>query len=73
MRHPEEPIRKEDMVAIDAMHMRATSKWPGGFFASYHAYPYYPDFLRLQPSYRHARTRTRPTWRICAPTTRVRP
>ena len=55
MRHPEEPIDKEDMVSVDPMHMKATAKWPGGFFASYHAYPYYPDFLRLQPSYRNAK------------------
>ena len=47
-------MRKEDMVSVDAMHLRATAKWPGGFFASYHAYPYYPDFMRLQPSYRRA-------------------
>ena len=33
------------------MHMRATERWPGGFFASYHAYPYYPDFLGLDPGY----------------------
>ena len=46
---------KEDMVSVDAMHLRATAKWPGGFFASYHAYPYYPDFMRLQPSYRRAK------------------
>lgn len=51
LRHPEEPIRNEDLVSIDAMHMRAESAWPGGFFASYHVYPYYPDFLGLQPSY----------------------
>ncbi len=55
LRHPEEPMRKEDMVSIDAMHIRATASWPGGFFASYHAYPYYPDFMRLQPSYRRAK------------------
>src|SRR5690242_12028825 len=55
LRHPEEPTAKEDMVSVDAMHMRATARWPGGFFASYHAYPYYPDFLRLQPSYRNAK------------------
>lgn len=51
MRHPDEPLEKEDMVSVDAMHVRATADWPAGFFASYHAYPYYPDFLRLQPSY----------------------
>ena len=25
-----------------------TLAWPGGTFASYHAYPYYPDFLRYE-------------------------
>jgi hypothetical protein len=51
--HPREPLRKEDMVSVDATHVHATDRWPGGFFASYHAYPYYPDFLRLE--YRDAR------------------
>jgi cellulose synthase/poly-beta-1,6-N-acetylglucosamine synthase-like glycosyltransferase len=51
LEHPEEPLETEDLVSIDAMHMTATDQWPGGFFASYHAYPYYPDFLRTQPSY----------------------
>jgi hypothetical protein len=55
LEHPEEPTGKEDMVSVDAMHLRATARWPGGFFASYHAYPYYPDFMRLQPSYRRAK------------------
>jgi hypothetical protein len=50
LRHPEEPIAHEDAVSVDATHLSATPAWPGGFFASYHAYPYYPDFLRLQPS-----------------------
>jgi hypothetical protein len=51
--HPREPLPNEDLVSIDAAHLRATDRWPGGFFASYHAYPYYPDFLRLE--YRDAR------------------
>jgi hypothetical protein len=51
LRHPEEPIAHEDSATVDATKLRATPAWPGGFFASYHAYPYYPDFLRLQPSY----------------------
>jgi hypothetical protein len=56
--HPEEPIGQEDEVSVDARRLHATSAWPGGFFASYHAYPYYPDFLRLQPGYlRYARAR----------------
>jgi hypothetical protein len=55
LHHPTEPLRKEDMASIDATHLRATAAWPGGLFASYHAYPYYPDFMRLQPGYRSAR------------------
>jgi hypothetical protein len=51
LEHPAEPLAQEDMVSVDAMHLRATDRWPGGFFASYHAYPYYPDFLRQEPSY----------------------
>jgi hypothetical protein len=51
LRHPEEPLPQEDLVSIDAMHLAATSRWPGGFFASYHAYPYYPEFLGLSRAY----------------------
>ena len=46
LEHPAEPIDIEDLVGIDANHVRPTAAWPGGSFASYHAYPYYPDFLR---------------------------
>jgi hypothetical protein len=52
LRHPSEPLPREDMVPVDAMHVAATRAWPGGFFASYHVYPYYPDFLGLTPAYR---------------------
>ncbi|WP_197029897.1 glycosyltransferase family 2 protein [Cellulomonas sp. URHE0023] len=45
--HPTEPNVLEDLVGIDAEHVLPTAAWPGGTFASYHAYPYYPDFLRL--------------------------
>ncbi len=46
LHHPSEPLAQEDMVSVDATHIAASAEWPGGFFASYHAYPYYPDFLR---------------------------
>jgi hypothetical protein len=46
LEHPSEPLPEEDSISVDAMHLRATRAWPGGLFASYHAYPYYPDFLR---------------------------
>jgi hypothetical protein len=51
IRHPEEPFETEDLIVVDAKHMAATPAWPGGFFASYHAYPYYPDGLRFQTEY----------------------
>lgn len=49
--HPEEPLASEDLVSIDATHLEATPAWPAGYFASFHAYPYYPDFLRWQANY----------------------
>jgi hypothetical protein len=55
LEHPTEPLPQEDLVSVDAMHMSATDDWPGGFFASYHAYPYYPDFLSLEPRYKRAK------------------
>jgi hypothetical protein len=48
LRHPTEP--QEDLVQLDADHVRATADWPAGTFASYHAYPYDPDFLRHEPA-----------------------
>lgn len=52
LRHPEEPdAAKEDGVSVDPMNVTATRAWPAGFFASYHVYPYYPDFLRWSPTY----------------------
>ena len=47
--HPDEPLAIEDQVGVDANFIAATASWPGGFYASYHAYPYYPDFVRYQP------------------------
>ena len=55
LRHPQEPHPQEDLVGVDANHVRASAAWPGGTFASFHAYPYYPDFLRHDPSYRSYR------------------
>ena len=48
--HPDEPIEGEDVVGVDANHIAADRKWSGGFFASYHAYPYFPDFMRHEPA-----------------------
>jgi hypothetical protein len=54
--HPVEPVAGEDLVAVDANNVQPTTAWPGGTFASYHAYPYYPDFQRHEPglsAFRH--------------------
>ena len=45
-----------DSVGLDAVKMRASAAYPAGVFASYHAYPYYPDFLRVDPQYSRARS-----------------
>jgi hypothetical protein len=54
LRHPGEPLPNEDLVGIDANHIAASSAWRGGYFASYHAYPYYPDFQRHEPDLQQA-------------------
>ncbi|MFS0556626.1 hypothetical protein [Brevibacillus sp. 179-C9.3 HS] len=43
--HPGEPIQHEDLVSVDPTHIEPT-QWEAGYFASYHVYPYYPDFFR---------------------------
>ena len=49
---PAEPHEYEnDAIGLDAMLVRATGRNPAGWFASYHAYPYYPDFLLNDPVY----------------------
>ncbi len=50
LRHPDEPLTDEDLSDVDANHVQPTAAWRGGYFASYHAYPYYPDFLRHEPA-----------------------
>jgi tetratricopeptide (TPR) repeat protein len=52
-----EPILEydNDAVDLDSMHLSATDQFAAGFFASYHAYPYYPEFMILDPEYSKAR------------------
>ncbi|MEP6857279.1 MAG: hypothetical protein ABI994_02760 [Gemmatimonadales bacterium] len=45
-----------DAVGLDALKMHATSAFPAGVFASYHVYPYYPEFLLVDPGYSKARS-----------------
>lgn len=60
---PPEPSREydNDAIGLDARRMRATAGFTAGLFASYHAYPYYPDFLVLDPEYARAAGREGPS------------
>src|SRR5206468_3607091 len=43
---PEAPKEyNNDAIGLDAALVRPTAAYPAGVFASFHAYPYYPDFL----------------------------
>ncbi|QFG00238.1 hypothetical protein PB01_16270 [Psychrobacillus glaciei] len=49
---PAEPLEQEDLASVDPnhMHIKEGLELPG-LFASYHVYPYYPDFLNLDEKY----------------------
>ncbi|TDF93854.1 hypothetical protein [Paenibacillus piri] len=51
LQHPNEPSDNEDLVSVDPMHVAPAGNWKAGYFASYHVYPYYPDFLRYEEKY----------------------
>ncbi|MGH9650120.1 MAG: tetratricopeptide repeat protein, partial [Terriglobales bacterium] len=44
-----------DTTSIDEAKFHAQPAYQAGLFASYHVYPYYPDFLLLDPQYLNAR------------------
>jgi hypothetical protein len=47
---------ENDAVGLDPNLVEPTPANPAGWFASYHAYSYYPDFISLDPGYRKARS-----------------
>ncbi len=49
--HDNEPDPKEDLVGIDFEHIHLRRTAFAGMFASYHVYPYYPEFINVQPEY----------------------
>lgn len=49
--HPNEPDLKEDMVSINVENIKTTKKAFAGQFASYHVYPYYPEFMNYSTKY----------------------
>ncbi|MGE5177548.1 MAG: hypothetical protein ACM3PF_00495 [Bacteroidota bacterium] len=72
MRHPTETERggreaehDEDAYSVDPTRIRpvrnaATDPAFHGYFANYHVYPYYPDFMDLDPGYNAFRDRHGP-------------
>jgi len=48
--HPEEINNYEDTASVDLSKIILDNA-PAGLFISYHAYPYYPDFVSLQSNY----------------------
>lgn len=50
-----------DVVSLDALRVRPTAANPAGWFASYHAYPYYPDFMIHEPDYGRAHSSEGPS------------
>lgn len=51
----------EDAVGLDMEKFGATPLLQGGLFASYHVYPYYPDFMNLDPGYAKTRDHLGPS------------
>ncbi|MDP3910098.1 MAG: hypothetical protein Q8Q14_06875 [Gemmatimonadales bacterium] len=45
-----------DGETLDPMVVRVTAENRAGYFAAYHAYPYYPDFIGLDSAYAGARS-----------------
>lgn len=51
LEHPSEPLETEDMVSVNPNHIKKNKEFKAGMFASYHVYPYYPDFLNFDKTY----------------------
>lgn len=51
----ERPLEYDnDRVALDATLIRPSATFTAGYFAAYHAYPYYPDFMNYDTAYHAA-------------------
>jgi hypothetical protein len=59
--HPRPKEYDNDGESLDAMLVRTTRENHAGYFAAYHAYPYYPDFIALDSSYATVRSAQGPS------------
>lgn len=48
------PAHEEEGVSLDPSLVTRTARNVAGWFASYHVYPYYPDFMLYDPGYNRA-------------------
>lgn len=53
--HENEPEIENRLVDIDTQTVKSKDVYKAGLFASYHIYPYYPDFLSFEPEYKEYR------------------
>ena len=51
LEHPAEPSEEEDLVSVNPNVIQLKDNYYAGQFASYHIYPYYPDFLNYEEDY----------------------
>lgn len=51
LKHPNEPLENEDKVTVNIENIKRKETFKPGLFASYHIYPYYPDFMNYQKEY----------------------
>lgn len=51
LKHPNEPLQREDEVEVNTEHIKKKDSFKPGLFASYHIYPYYPDSMNYQHDY----------------------
>ena len=60
IQQPYEPFEQEDLASINPNVIKFNDL-ETGYFASYHIYPYYPDFLNYDPNYiKHLDRRGKP-------------
>ncbi len=50
-RTPPGPYNDDDSVTVDPANLKPTRKFRAGYFADYTVFPFYPDFLDLDPNY----------------------